>query len=50
MNVEKIVTLRDDDYHYTAGYFVTNKWIDNDTFIAVRSTEQNIGDDNNEEL
>lgn len=36
MNVEKIITLSDDRYYYTAGYYVTNKWIDNDTFIAVR--------------
>ena len=39
MNVEKIKTIMDDEYHYTAGYFVTNKWIDNDTFIGVRATE-----------
>ena len=42
MNVEKIVTLTDDEYYYTAGYYVTNKWIDNETFIGVRSTEETI--------
>ena len=36
MKVEKIITITDDNYHYTAGYYVTNKWIDDDTFIGVR--------------
>ena len=39
MDVEKIITLTDDKYHYTAGYYVTNKWIDNETFIGVRFKE-----------
>ena len=46
MKVEKIITLTDDDYYYTAGYYVTNKWIDNETFIGVRAKEENIRENN----
>ena len=40
MNVKKIITITDNEYSYTAGYFVTNKWIDNNTFIAVRESDE----------
>ena len=37
MQVDRIVTITDDTYHYTAGYYVTNKWIDNNTLVLLRS-------------
>ena len=33
----KLLEITDDEYHYTAGYYTTNKWIDNDSFVAARS-------------
>ena len=29
--------IYDDKYHYTAGYYTTNSWIDNDTVVLARS-------------
>lgn len=46
METDKIVTICDEKLHYSSGYFVTNKWIDNDTFVAVRSEDEEIGDKN----
>ena len=40
MRVNRIVTITDDTYQYTAGYYVTNKWIDNDTLIGVRAPDK----------
>ena len=46
MQVDKIVTITDDVYHYTAGYYVTNKWIDNDTFVGVRAMNEKMHSEN----
>lgn len=40
MNVEKIITITDEQYQYTAGYYVTNKWIDENTFVGVRGSDE----------
>lgn len=39
---DKIIQIKDDNYHYTHGYYTDNVWIDNDSFIASRSIYQNI--------
>lgn len=38
--------ITDDKFHYTCGYYTTNKWIGNDKLVIVRSTEQSIGNGN----
>lgn len=40
--VSEIRTIGDNKYHYTHGYFVDNKWIDNDTLIIKRSENPTI--------
>ena len=40
--VYEIKTISDNIYHYTHGYFVENKWLDNDTLIIKRSKERSI--------
>jgi len=40
MKTEKTVTITDSEYYYTAGYYVTNKWIDNDSFVGIRFTDE----------
>ena len=39
----KTEIIESDEYYYTASYFTTNKWIDNDTFVAVRSKNKTVG-------
>lgn len=34
--------ISDNEYHYTAGYYTANKWIDNKTFVAARSKNPEI--------
>ena len=34
---EKIVTIQNDGYHYTSGYYTDNRWLDDDTLIIMRS-------------
>ncbi|MBO4732886.1 MAG: hypothetical protein J5662_00260 [Clostridia bacterium] len=43
MRVSRIVTVSDNEYFYTAGYFNTNKWLDNEHLIAVRSNRKTAG-------
>ncbi|MCR4719127.1 MAG: oligogalacturonate lyase family protein [Firmicutes bacterium] len=40
MRTDRIVTITDDLYEYTAGYYVTNKWIDNDTLVGMRAADR----------
>ena len=39
----EIRTYGDDRFHYTAGYFPDNKWLDNDTLILERAVHPSIG-------
>lgn len=34
---DHIVTIPNDGYHYTSGYYTDNRWLDNDTLILMRS-------------
>ena len=34
---DHIVTIHDDRYHYTSGYYTDNRWLDDDTLIIARS-------------
>ena len=43
LTVEKIITITDENYHYTAAYYTTNKWLDSDTIVLARSKNQSIG-------
>lgn len=36
---EKILTIGDEVYHYTSGYYTDNRWLDNDTLVLARSKE-----------
>ena len=40
---EKIITIGDDKYHYNAGYYAQNKWVDNDTLILDRAENEVVG-------
>ena len=44
MKTEKIITIADEKYHYTSGYYSENKWLDNDTVILARCEDEKIGD------
>lgn len=48
--VEKIVTIGDESYHYTSGYFPDNKWVDNETVILQRCKNGTIGYDDNDDV
>ena len=39
----KIITIADEEYHYSSGYYTMNKWIDNDNVVIARSKSQTIG-------
>lgn len=43
LSAEKIIEISDGQYHYTAGYYTTNKWLDSDTIVLARSKNQTIG-------
>ncbi len=40
--MQSIITIGNDGYHYSAGYYTTNKWIDNDTVVLARSHDRRI--------
>jgi len=40
IKTDRIEIIKDERFFYTSGYYVTNKWIDNDTFVAVRSENE----------
>ena len=40
---DKIIMLKDGEYHYSSGYYTMNKWVDNDTVVIARSKNQTIG-------
>ena len=42
MKLDRTVTIAEDNYCYSIGYYVTNKWIDNDTFIGVKEPVENV--------
>lgn len=37
VEVKNIFEISDSTYHYAAGYYTTNKWLDNDTIVIARS-------------
>ena len=39
--IGKIHTIGNDGYHYTAGYFTSNKWLGTDKLILARSIDMN---------
>lgn len=43
LTAEKIITITDEQYHYTSAYYTTNKWLDRDTIVLARSKNQTIG-------
>ncbi len=43
MKIDKIIKIGDENYHYTSGYYSQNKWIDNDTVVLARATDEKIG-------
>lgn len=47
--VLEIKTIGDAKYHCTAGYFTDNKWIDNDTFVYMRSESPEIGNEHRDD-
>ena len=47
MKIEKIIKIGDENYHYTSGYYSQNKWIDNDTVVLARATDEKIGNNEN---
>lgn len=40
---DKIITIADDQYHYSSGYYTMNKWMDDDNVVIARSKNQTIG-------
>lgn len=43
MQALRKVIVGNDGYHYTAGYFTSNKWLSNDEIILARSKKSDIG-------
>ena len=37
------LTILDDEYHYSAGYYTMNKWLDNERIVLIRSKDPTIG-------
>ena len=42
VKVKNRFEISDNEYHYTAGYYTTNIWVDSDTIIAARSKSHEI--------
>ena len=39
------LTISDEEYHYSAGYYTMNKWLDNERIVLIRSKDPTIGVD-----